>query len=205
MAYSDFTLTEVTKRFGLVREDSADLFSLVQDVPISTYLQETLEYNIPLATSISTEKARSELIITPVLVELLKRFKLQLSFFSGSEFTVDRNIGLSGVCDYIISKSATQLSITSPILIIVEAKNDNINNGFGQCVATMIAAKLFNEREKNDIPSIYGVVTTGSIWRFLKLTANLVQTDINEYYLRDLDKILGILMHTVEANTALTV
>lgn len=69
----------------------------------------------------------------------------------------------------------------------------------------MIAAKLFNEREKNDIPSIYGVVTTGSIWRFLKLTANLVQTDINEYYLRDLDKILGILMHTVEANTALTV
>jgi len=76
----------------------------------------------------------------------------------------------------------------------VEAKNENIKTGFGQCVAEMIAAQLFNEREENAIKTIYGVVTIGTIWRFLKLEGNVVDIDLTEYYIKNVNKILGILL-----------
>ncbi|GCL35647.1 MAG: hypothetical protein ACKO9I_12000 [Sphaerospermopsis kisseleviana] len=53
--------------------------------------------------------------------------------------------------------------INAPVILVVEAKNENIKGGLGQCIAEMYAAKLFNEREENEITEIYGVVTTGEI------------------------------------------
>ncbi len=75
------------------------------EVAISPHLTTSLEENVLLAVSINTEKARSELIIANVLVEVRKLFQRCLSFFSGIEFTVDRELGLTGFCDFIVSLS----------------------------------------------------------------------------------------------------
>ena len=83
--------------------------------------------------------------------------------------------------------------VTAPIIILVEAKKEDLNAGLGQCIAEMVAAQRFNEQEDNQISEIYGTVTSGTVWKFLKLQANNVFLDLTEYYLRDLGKILGIL------------
>ncbi len=86
---------------------------------------------------------------------------------------------------------------TAPVVTVVEAKNDNIKSGLGQCVAEMVAARLFNERTGEGPATIHGVVTTGSNWRFLKLDGGTVFVDRPEYYLDHVEKILAILLHCV--------
>jgi hypothetical protein len=157
----------------------------------------TLQETVDLAVAINTEKARSEMIIAPVLLELRRKLKHQISLFSGVDFTVDFSQGLNGICDFIISKNPEQLFIRQPIITIVEAKNENLNSGFGQCIAEAIAAQIFNQQEGNEISVIYGVVTIGTIWRFLKLVGKTVQIDLSEYYIKDINKILGILYHAI--------
>jgi hypothetical protein len=100
---------------------------------------------------------------------------------------------LAGFCDFIISRSEEMLFITAPVVMLVEAKNDNIKSGLGQCIAEMIAAQIFNNQENNAITSIFGVVTTGTNWQFLKLTDKTVEIDLTEYYLHDIEKIIGFL------------
>jgi hypothetical protein len=137
------------------------------------------------------------MIIAPVLIEIKNLFSEEISLFSGVDFNVEPEQGLNGVCDFIIGKSPEQLFITSPIVTIVEAKNENIKVGLGQCVAEMIAAQLFNQKEGNDIDVIYGIVTTGNMWKFLKLQNQIVYIDFSEYYIKDIQKILGILSNTI--------
>jgi hypothetical protein len=201
MPYSDFTLPGVIRKFNLTLEERSDLFASVGEAPVSAYLSGTLEETAPLALAINTEKARSELIIAPILVELRKLMNHQISLFSGVDFTVNPDLGLNGVCDFIISRSPDQLFITAPILIIFEAKNENIKAGLAQCIAAMIAARLFNEREGNDISVLYGAVTTGSVWKFLKLTEQTVFIDQQEYHFNNLGEILGVLLTIVGADS----
>jgi hypothetical protein len=100
---------------------------------------------------------------------------------------------LSGFCDFIISRSTLQLLVKAPVVALVEAKNDNIKSGLAQCMAEMVAAQIFNQREGNDIPKIYGVVTNGTAWQFLELESQNVTVDLEEYSIKNLPKILGIL------------
>ena len=194
MAYSDFDLKKVRHEFGLQIDEQPDLFVDVTLVQPSAMLADTLAETAHLAMAIHTEKARSEMLITPVLLDLWRQAQAQISLFSGTEFTVDEARGLTGYCDYILSRSKEQLTINAPVVMIVEAKNENIKGGLGQCVAEMIAAQLFNEREGNAIDTIYGVVTTGEIWKFLKLVGAVASIDLSDYYIvRDVPKILGIL------------
>ena len=120
-----------------------------------------------------------------------------MNLFSGVEFDVERDKGLNGVCDFIISDSPEQLFVSAPVITLVEAKKENVMGGLGQCVAEMLAAQIFNEREGNEIPVIYGAVTSGTNWKFLKLAGKVVEIDLSEYYLRDVNKILGILASAV--------
>mgnify|MGYP000611777116 CR=1 FL=1 len=197
MAYSDFSLAKVSKTFELTISDKINMFSAIPDLESSSFLEETLLYSVPLAISSNTEKARSEMIIAPVLIELRKLLNNEISFFSGIDFTVDSEKGLNGNCDFLISRSPELLVLTAPVIIIVEAKKENINGGLGQCVAEMLAARIFNEREGNQIATIYGCVTSGTNWRFLKLKEEVIEIDLNEYYLRDVNKILGILASAI--------
>ncbi|HEC84409.1 MAG: hypothetical protein DRR08_12950 [Candidatus Parabeggiatoa sp. nov. 2] len=197
MSYSDFTIETLKEQFEIEMIEDCNLFSqtLIKKVP--KLLTELLERYVPLAITISTEKARSEWIIAPILAEFKLQFKDQTSLFSGIEFNIDKSKGLNGRCDYILSKSKEQLTLTAPILVMVEAKNDKITGGIPQCIAEMIAARLFNEQKHQHIKTIYGVVTTGSLWRFLKLVNNTAYVDIIEYPLQQLDKIIGILTEIV--------
>lgn len=199
MPYSQFTLDSVRKAFNLTLRDRLNLFDDIAEVEPSHYLQETLEYNIPLALAIDSEKARSEMIVTPILIEVKKQLASKISLFSGVEFSVDPGQGLNGFCDYLLSQSPEQLVVSAPIMAIVEAKNDNIKSGLGQCVAEMVAAQIFNEREGNSVKAIYGAVTTGSLWKFLRLTERVVEVDLKEYFLANLGKILGILLSSLQS------
>ena len=198
MAYSDYTLSEIKEKFQLIIEAETNLFPDVKEEKISDSLSEILKENIPLALAIHTEKARSEMIVTPVLIELRKVLNHRISLFSGVEFNVDKEKGLNGVCDYIISLSKEQLYVCSPVISIVEAKNDNIKSGLAQCAAEMIASGMFNEQKGNQIKTMYGIVTTGSNWRFLKLD-DLLYIDVKEYYIEQLGKIMGIMLQIINS------
>ena len=199
MAYSDFSLAKVSKTFELKVLDRLNMFSDIPELESSSFLEETLLYTVPLAISSNTEKARSEMITAPILIELRKQLNSEISFFSGIDFTIDAEKGLNGNCDFLISRSPELLIVTAPVVIIVEAKKENINGGLGQCVAEMLAARIFNEREGNQISTIYGAVTSGTNWRFLKLKEQVIEIDLTEYYLRDVNKILGILASVINS------
>jgi hypothetical protein len=194
MAYSDFTtLTKVREAFGLRIEESIDLFADTPEVFPSSYLQTTLAENVFLATAINTEKARAELIIAPVLLEVRRILNFQIGFFSGSEFNVDLPAGLSGYCDYILTASKESYEIRTPVVTLAEAKNESIKSDLGQCIAQMVAAQLFNQRNGDAIASIYGAVTTGTDWKFLKLIDKTVWIDKRDYFINEVSQILGIL------------
>ncbi|MEH1788361.1 hypothetical protein [Nostoc sp.] len=193
MSYSDFTLDKVRKTFGLTISDKIDIFASVPEVECPPLLTEVLRENVPLALASNTEKSRSEMIIAPILIAVRKYLNNQISLFSGIDFTVDSAQGLNGNCDFIISRSPELLILNAPVVTIVEAKKENINAGLGQCVAEMLAAKLFNEREGNNIQTIYGTVTTGTNWKFLKLIGQVIEIDLSEYYINNIGKIIGIL------------
>jgi len=193
MSYSDFTLAKVKKDFDLITVEKMDIYSNVAELECSTLLTEILRYNLPLALASNSEKARSEMIIAPILVDLRRQLQERVNLFSGIEFDVDKDKGLNGLCDFIISESPEQLFVSAPVITLVEAKKENIMAGLGQCVAEMLAAQIFNEREGNNIPVVYGAVTSGTNWKFLKLEGKVIEIDLSEYYLKDVNKILGIL------------
>jgi hypothetical protein len=200
MSYSDFTLTEVKETFALSLLEKNSLFVEVSEAHYSDHLQETLKYNVSLATAMNTEKARSELIVAPVLIEVLKQVEQKISLFSGVEFNVDKNRGLNGFCDYVISLSPEQLMLEVPVITIVEAKNDNLKAGLGQCISEMLAAQIYNESKNAALPCVYGVVTTGSLWNFLKLQQQQVWIDKEEYHISAVAKIIGIFLTLIRSS-----
>ena len=194
MAYSDFSLAKVKKSFDLTLDETRNLFADTKPVTPSDTLRTILIDYIPLATAISTEKARSEFLIAPILAEVRRLLNNKISLFSGNEFNVDATQGLQGFCDYIISNSQEQLFISAPVMFIFEAKKEDIIGGLGQCVAAMIAAQLFNLNQGNEVGRIYSLVTTGTNWKFLFLEDTTVYIDYTEYYIKEVDKIWGILL-----------
>ena len=197
MAYSDFTLQEAAQRFQLGIEEYHNLFATVPEIAPGDFLRTLLEENVPLALALSTEKARSELIIAPVLVEVRKLAQRHISLFSGVDFSVDATQGLTGVCDFLIAQSREQFFVRAPVVMIVEAKNENFKVGLGQCSATMIAAQHFNAREGTGLTTMYGAVTTGNVWKFLRLEGSTLWIDLPEYHIERVGKILAVLLTMV--------
>lgn len=126
-------------------------------------------------------------------------FSLQeaVNLFSGVDFPVDATQGLDGVCDFLLAQSPELFFISAPVVAIVEAKNENMKAGLGQCTATMVAAQLFNAREGTGLTTIYGAVTTGNVWKFLTLEGNTLCIDLPEYHIERVSKILGVLLAMV--------
>ena len=193
MAYSNWTLETVVPAFQLEKVDTPGLFSEIEPVSPSVYLKTGLAKKAPLATAIGTEKARSEMIVADVLVDLLDHLDRRISLFSGIDFNVDVENGLTAVCDFLVSLSPNQFYLEAPVIILVEAKNTDVKLGLGQCVAEMIAAQRFNAEKGNDIPYIYGASTTGIDWVFLKLKEKCLHIDMATYQIAQCDKLLGIL------------
>ncbi len=72
----------------------------------------------------------------------------------------------------------------------------------------MLAARIYNEREQNQsmnhLEPIFGVVTSGTNWKFLKLQEQLISIDLDEYYLSNIGKILGILINYITENSVIS-
>ena len=199
MAYSNFTLAKVKEDFGLTVDETQDLFAGIEAVKPSEILTVTLQEYISLATAIGTEKARSEFLIAPILTEVRRQLNYQISLFSGTDLNVDIEKGLIGYCDFLLSASREQFFISAPVITIVEAKNENIIGGLGQCVAEMVAAQIFNQQKEIEIPVIYGAVTSGTAWRFLTLNENTVCIDLVEYYINQFEIILAIILKPIQS------
>ena len=193
MAYSEFTsLKQVQKELGIINKDIS-LFTLpTPTFAISQRLIDDMQYAkmMPLMS----EKAKSELVITPILKEV-KLAKPEFNYFSGYTFDVNTKLALTGVCDFLFTHNNSKNNIAAPVICLVEAKNRTVDEGFGQCAAEMYAAKLYNEQEGENIDVIYGCVTNAYDWCFMKLENNVVYVDIDRYYLNRVDEIVGIMLH----------
>jgi hypothetical protein len=192
MPYSSFTIGQVKQQFQ-VEVVTEVFFRELPKLTPGEWLTNLLAISAPLAVTLGTEKVRSELIIAPLLFEFRELLDRKVSFFSGADFSVDLQSGLNGVCDFLLTRSTSEVNIEAPAIIIIEAKKGELNVGWGQCAAEMIAAQKFNLASGQEIPTIYGSVTTGTMWQFLKLTGQVLTIDVTEYPLDPIDRILGIL------------
>jgi hypothetical protein len=193
MAYNKFTLEKVIDEFQIKVVAWDDVLVDILPKTPSDFLQAVLKEYAPLGMAIGTEKARSEYIIAPILAELRNITNKQISIFSGKTMNVDKKLGLTGVCDYLLSKDPEQYALRFPIVAIVEAKQDNLEGGVGQCAAEMIAATMLNKRKNKSTEVMYGVVTTGNMWKFLKLEGNMLYNQTAPVSMTQLDIILGVL------------
>jgi hypothetical protein len=190
MAYSDFkTLQMLKKEIGLSYQLQSLFPPPVQGLQPSEHLlfdlQEAKTYGL------LSEKAKSEMLITPLLKEVRRKNSQSISFFSG--VSLDTNIEkLNGICDYIFSYAPRVLELTTPIFCIVEAKNRTIEEGFAQCAAEMYASYVFNEQNNEKQAIIYGAVTNAYEWAFLKYENNLIFIDEDRYALQNVEILLGV-------------
>ncbi|RFP52716.1 MAG: hypothetical protein BJG00_017880 [Limnothrix sp. CACIAM 69d] len=192
MAYNTFTLNSVKDQFKLKIKDAPFCETLPSAEP-SPEMASILAEWFPVAQAARTEKALSELLVSPILLEARKLANRQVQLFSGEEFEVDRDRGLNGFCDFLFSRSDSRLTIDAPVLMIVEAKRGELESGLGQCVAEMVAAQIYNQQQEQPISVIYGSVTSGKLWQFLQLEANTVTVDLTTYPAMPVQKVLGIL------------
>jgi len=170
---------------------SQKLFTVIKQIAPSDLLIQLLETNQQLP--LQSEKAKSELLISPILNEVWLKNKEKFTYFSGYQFNVDSKRGLKGFCDFILSKKYNAVFIESPLCAVVEAKhNQDLLDAVPQCAAEMYAAQLFNEQHDNDVEIIHGIVTTGYDWLFLKLEKNKLYVDTERYFLKNLADLLGI-------------
>lgn len=187
MAFSNIKFSQVKEKYALL-EYEANLFPNLQLLNPSVRLIEILDESSQLP--LNSEKAKSEFIVAPILLEVWRNSGKKFSIFSG--VTLDVDVELRGECDFILSQAPKSREIESPIFTLIQAKDDNIRLGIGQCVLQMYAAQKFNELKNKPIKVIYGCVTTGDDWQFLKLEKNIVTFDNKRFYLSEVDKILGV-------------
>jgi hypothetical protein len=192
MSFRDFTLPKVLAAFDLELVE-ADLFSPVPPLPVREEFRALLAEASAVVMATSNEKARSEFFVAPLLLELRAVIDRKFGLFSGVEMNVDPERGLTGVCDFLLAKVPLQTLLRGPVAAVVETKDERLSAGYGQCVAEMVAVRLFNRSVGEEPVAVHGVVTSGNCWKFLRLTGRSVTLDTPEYYVDNPGKIMGIL------------
>ena len=195
MAYSNFKLKQLKQQFKL-EEKGVKLFETIKPLQPSDWLKHTLALGLKMP--LLSEKARSERIVSPLLFELWQQNEQSFGIYSGVNLDADIENSLNGECDFIIASRADTYTIDSPIFMLIEAKDNDIKLGIAQCVAQMLGAKLYNQQDGNPIKIIYGCVTTGEDWQFLKLIDDTIYIDIERYYLDNVPQLLGILQSIID-------
>ncbi|MBW4583255.1 MAG: hypothetical protein KME42_27105 [Tildeniella nuda ZEHNDER 1965/U140] len=192
MPYSQFTTIRKAKEaFNLTTIEGNRFLPAVDAIAPSDVLAGTLNETLPIVATSGSEKARSEGIIYPVLLEVRRILDRKISLFSGEEFTIEEAVGLNGLCDFLLTRSTEVLEIEAPTVVIVEAKKTDLKTGFGQCIAEMVGAQRFNQTKEKVISTIYGSVSNGIQWQFLKLEQQTVTIGLTVYPLPPVDQILS--------------
>jgi hypothetical protein len=194
-SYAQYTIEEILKLGLLVKEENFLPKGEIVDVEPSAFLIEALERG--KRRKLKSEKAKSEHIITPILTEVEEINQGKFATFSGYKFNVDKALGLVGFCDFILTKEPKSPIIQAPVFCIVEAKNDNLDEGVAQCIAEMYAAQIFNKKQGKQQEVIYGATTFGFEWKFIQLSGNEAFIEQDIYYLVQLPKLLGALNYVV--------
>ena len=194
MVYSDFTLSDLTERFGISNERKAFVFPAISIEPTSWLQKELLDSK---EMPIKSEKARSEWIVVPILKELRNRNAKFFTIYSGDNLVGDKENGLQGECDFILSKDTKSYDISVPIFHIVEAKRNDLEEGVRQCSAQLVGAKKYNEKKGIRMEKLLGCTTTGDVWQFIELSDKLY-IDNNKYYLNEIDSLLGVFQHIID-------
>lgn len=192
MSYSSFTFPKLKNLYGIeVDSNTQNFFS-----ELALWVEPSERLLLDLAEGktmpLLTEKAKSELLIMPILREL-KRNLPYITIFSGFLLKVKGDKLLTGNPDFVLSSKPNLVEIDAPVLCLFESKNKSAEEGYAQCAAEMYAARIFNQQmgEPNEV--IYGAVTSAFDWIFMKLEGNTVYIDQERYYLNQLPKLLGIL------------
>lgn len=195
MAYTNFTLYDLRHDFG-IKDQVMSLFTDITPLPMSDWLRDTLAMTqrMPLIS----EKAKSELIVTPILLELRKRNDNFFTVYSGEVLNVDVVRGLAGECDFILTQDTNTFAISAPIISVVEAKKDDLELGVVQCAAQMVGIQHFNEKYGYPIETIYGCATTADDWQFLKLSGKQLSIDRDKYFISELETILGVFQQIID-------
>jgi hypothetical protein len=196
MAYSNYTLADLSEKFGIQNKQEESLFHDIKPVEPSAWLKDSLRKAKSLP--VRSEKARSEAIVFPILTELTEHNEHRIIFYSGENLDADKKNKLNGECDFIISKNIGSYTLNIPIFALVEAKKNDFDEGIPQCAAQMLGARVYNKKMKQPTEVIYGCVTTAEQWLFMKLEGDVIQVDTEKYGLQSPDIILGILQHIVE-------
>jgi hypothetical protein len=188
MSYSDFTLEAVERQCGVTTQEAV----LFPDLPVASipdWLPGWLARGTRLA--LISEKARSEFIVVPILLAARELSGDQFAIFSGQRLDVDPDKGLVGECDFILAIGPAVPPLHAPVMTVVEAKKNDIEVGLGQCIAQMVAARQFNEAAGRTTSPVYGCVTTGETWQFLRLVGQAALLNRDRYYLDNVGGILG--------------
>lgn len=199
MPYSQFnTLHNIRQKLGLTTHFRT-LFSDFELIQPSEWLVQTLVRYTKHRTAYFNEKSRSEGIVFPILSELQNNYNFGFSLYSGANIEGDKELGLNGECDFVLSQSEQSIEMERPVFCIVEAKDNDLDLGIPQCIAQLYGARLYNEKVEAFMPDVlYGAVTTGTEWTFLQLSKNEVLIGNDFYYLNDLPRLLGVLNHVIK-------
>lgn len=189
MAFSQFkAIADVQQAYNIRYTETAFIQPI--DRPVPPALLEDFQFNKENIDIFSSEAARSELVISPLLRAVYKNHNQQYSFWIQKSLSCDEI--LSGTPDYMFSKRSplgkTVLEI--PILLIVEAKKNDFEQGWGQCLAELVASQKLNQTA--DKP-VYGVVTDGNLWQFGFLCTDLFTRDDRNYTIDKLQEVYGAL------------
>lgn len=197
MAFSDYkTISQVQAEYKIKYQE--DNFVVVKEYKPSDIFFEEFEFNQRNMDVFSSEAARCEIIIFPILREMYKYYYEKISLWVQKPIVYDEK--LSGTPDYVISKKSElgKTMLEFPLLIVAEAKKNDFEQGWAQCLSELIAAEYLNNNPQ--IP-IYGIVTDGKLWEFGKLIEKKFTKNIDSFTITDLNKLFGALKFTFDEAT----
>lgn len=193
MPYADFTLDSLESDLG-VAQPLGPIFDDPPDLEPPHWLVAHLARGQALA--LLSEKARSEFIVAPILLAVRELSGDRVSILSGARLDVDPP-RLVGECDFLLSLAQPLPRLRPPLVAVLEAKRNDIEGGLGQCAAQLVASQIFNARAGQPARPVFGCVTTGEAWQFLRLEAQELVIDPTRRYIDRLGSILAALLAAV--------
>ena len=196
MAFTDFnSIAQVQEVFN-IKYTEADYIDYENVEPSVAFLEE-FEFSQRYIDMFSSEAARCENVIYPILRDVYKNYVEWFALWSHQ--SISYGAELSGTPDYLIStKSALGKTVPGiPIIIVVEAKRNDFVKGWGQCLAELVAAQKINDDTQSPI---YGIVTDGELWQFGKLVENLFTRNTTVLAISDLKKVFGAIGYLMRAS-----
>lgn len=187
MAFSDFKkISEVQEKFR-IRYSANDFFEVEEAKPSERFLQD-FEFSMQHINVFSSEASRCEAVIFPILREVYKKYADSIALWIKEPITYDET--LNGTPDYLIS-TKSELGITvvgTPLIMLVEAKKNDFEQGWGQCLSELVAAQKIN-----DDPSfpVYGIVIDGTLWEFGRLVNDTFTRNRTNFTLANLPILFG--------------